>query len=232
MRNFFVCLLFVSTFSYSQNTNFNLTNYKTYSVVISNLKNQEQAIDIVKNAEKSLWSEFAWIDFKTGIGYFINNNSMQMSNITSLINSKGLTCSNTKEINLDNNLFLEIYSNRSGLKSESLKNQPLNYINLGDQQKSELFYQIAKEIWIKKYPESYNALYNSDYKNDKEYMPEHYPVFVNTGNSEQDNANYENAKQEWIKNYPDEVEQFTKRSYQNSTGMEKPKEIETINSKK
>lgn len=204
MRNFFVCLLFVSTFSYSQNTNFNLTNYKTYSVVISNLKNQEQAIDIVKNAEKSLWSEFAWIDFKTGIGYFINNNSMQMSNITSLINSKGLTCSNTKEINLDNNLFLEIYSQRSGIAKELIGKNIPNYINLSNQFKSETFYGTAKEIWVKKYPESYDELHNYNNYN-KAYIPEHYPKFINSGNLEYDSNMYAKAKQEWLKNYPEET---------------------------
>ena len=225
MRNLFVCLLFVSTFSYSQNLNFNLTNYKTYKLVIGNLTNQEQATNIINNAEKSLLSEFAWVDFKTGIGYFINNKSMQISSITSLIkNSSGLTCSNTQEINLDNNLFLEIYSQRSGLIKESIKNKLPDYINLGDQKKSEFFYQTAKEIWIKNYPENYNSLNNNEEIN-KENIPEHYPVFINTGNFELDNSKFDNAKQEWIKNYPDEVEKMTQRSYQNSTGEKNPKII-------
>jgi len=205
-------MLFISSSCLAQNADFNKNEYKFYSISISNLKNQEQANSISELSEKNLLSEFSWVDFKTGIGYFINNKSMQISNITSLIKSNDLTCSNIQEINLDNNLFLEIYSNRSGLKSESLKNQPLNYINLGDQQKSELFYQTAKEIWIKKYPQYYDAIYNNNSNNIKSnnnYTPLHYPKFIHTSNIDFDNSVFDRAKREWIKKFPAEYSKMS-----------------------
>jgi hypothetical protein len=229
MKSWIVFFLFVSTIGYSQSSDFNLSELKAFKTTIGNLSNQEQAIIIENTLEKILMSEFSFVDYSTKTGYFIIKNNNYIAAIEANINSlNNYTCSNSQEITLDENLFLEMYSKRGGMKNGDLKNQPPNYYFVnGNDKKTELLYQVAKEIWVKKYPESYNALYNSDNKG-KEYVPEHYPVFVNTGNPENDNFIFDKAKQEWIKNYPDEVEQATGRSYRNATGIDHPRDVEKM----
>ncbi len=212
MKSLIVFFLFVSTIGYSQNSDFNLADYKAFKTTISNMSNKEQSVFIENTMEKNLMAEFSYVDFSTGTGYFIIKNNNYIAAIEAIINSlNNYTCSNSQELALTDNLFLEMYTKRGGLKNEDLKNQPPNYFYVnGNQKKTELLYQIAKEKWIKKYPESYNSLYNSNSES-KEYIPEHYPVLINTGNPESDNAINAKAKQEWLKNFPEEYEQLRKR---------------------
>jgi hypothetical protein len=182
-----------------------LSEYKAFKTVIGNLSNKDQALIIENTMEKQLMAEFSWVDVSTGVGYFIIKNTNYIVAIESIINSlNNYTCSNSQEITLDENLFFNMYSNKGGLAMEELKNMPLNFVEVnGNRKKSEELYEKAKELWIKKYPEIYNNIYNSD-KKSEEYIPEHYPVFVKTGNPEYDNDVFAKAKQEWVKNYPEE----------------------------
>lgn len=229
MKSLVVLFLFVTTISFSQNSNVNLSDFKAYKIALGNLSNQEQAINIAKTTEKELLSEFSWIDFSSGVGYFIVKNNKNITATESYLRSlNNINFSNTQEIRLEDNLFLELYSKKSGIKNESLQNQIPDYINLASKTTSELFYQTAKEIWSNKYPENYKAIYNAEDKNRNiqkdENTPEHYPVYINTGNPDYDNSVYDQAKKEWIINYPGEVEQLTGRSYEDVTGLKK-KEI-------
>lgn len=215
MKSLIVFFLFVTTVGYSQSSEFNFNDYKAYKMTINNLPSSEQAMYLARLTEKNLLSEFTWIDYTAGMGYFIIKKENSCSEIEKLIGKTyNLTVSDSKELILNDDFFLNMYLQKGGIKGECVLNQPPNYVYLGkgNESKTELFYHIAKEIWVKKYPEYYNAYYtnNSEKKGSKEEMPRHYPIYVNTGNVEYDSSAYDKAKQEWIKNYPEEVEQLTK----------------------
>ena len=208
-------MLFISSSCLAQNADFNKNEYKFYSISISNLKNQEQANSISELSEKNLLSEFSWVDFSTNTGFFLLNNASKISEIEKIINSNyGLSVFETKEINFDNELFLKIYYQKGNGKSEYSINQPPDYIHfgIGNESKSEKFYQMAKKIWINKYPESYNALYNNNEeqsfkssKNENKYyeLPSDFPKFIDTGNPQSDITDYQKTKDDWILKNPD-----------------------------
>lgn len=240
MRNFFVCLLFVSTIGYSQSNDFNLSEYKAFKTTIGNLSNQEQAVIIENTMEKILMSEFSWVDFSTGTGYFIIKNNNYIAAIESIINSlNNYNCSNSQELTLNENLFLEIYSKKSGIKNEDIKNIPPNFIDIsGNGKKSELLYRLAKEIWVKKYPESYNALYSNktvqEIKEIKEVnnieLPSDFPKFINSGNQQSDNFIYQKTKDDWILKNPEKYKILINFGKQNdSENQEKISKEQKIN---
>ena len=214
MKNLFLVLMFVSTMGYAQISDFNYSDYKAYKMTISNLSQEEQAVYLARICEKNLLSEFAWIDYSKGIGYFIIKNNSSIDEVERLlIDSKKLIVSDTKEITLNDDFFLEMYMQKGGINGECVLNQPPNYIYLGkgNEMKSESFYQVAKKIWVNKYPDYYDAFYkNSSSPNEliKQTYPEHFPEYIKTGNSELDDKEFAKAKEEWSKNYPEEVEQY------------------------
>ena len=215
MKSLVLVLLFVSTFGYSQISDFNFSDYRAFKMSISNLSQQEQAVYLARITEKNFLAEFSWIDFKNGMGYFLIKKSNTIDEIERLlIDSKKLVVSDVKEITLNDDFFLEMYMQKGGINGECVLNQPPNYIYLGkgNEMKSESLYQVAKRIWVSKYPDYYNAYYNVSGSPAKEVgnnsLPEHFPVYKKTGNSEYDDMEYAKAKLEWINNYPEEVEQY------------------------
>lgn len=212
MRSLILLFLFITILGYSQSTKIYLADYKTYNIIISNLDNQNMADELAGTIQKSFLSEFAWIDYPSGKGYFIMEKNKPVSKIEAVIkNTNNYTFSNTQEIDLSDDLYLEIYTRKGRMEVSALSFQEPKYLMIENENTSALFFHNAKEIWIKNYPEAYNSVYHVKVNNNnKEYIPEHYPKFINTGNPEQDNSVYAKSKQEWLKNYPEEVEQLRK----------------------
>lgn len=213
MRSLFMILLFVSTYCYSQNIHYNLSNHKAYKMPIAKMANPDQAKDISKTLEKNVFCDLIWVNFKNGEIYFITSEELRKAKIFELINNTyNVTCSDFEEIVIDNDLFLNIYAQKSEISFESINKQIPNYIYTGNQEKSEMLYQTAKEIWVNKYPYQYKSIYSAEGKN-LENIPEHYPVFVNTGNPDYDNSVFDQAKKEWIKQYPEEYSKMSGETY-------------------
>lgn len=195
--------------SFSQKQNYYLDDLKLFTIKIINLNNIEKATEITKSLEKEMLSEMAWLDINSKICYCIIHKNKNIAEIETYIKTfNGLNCSNTKEIILTDDLFLQIYSQKSGVKPVNFEKQLPNYITFNDNNQSEIYYHTAKEIWINKFPESYNALYSEKTVREiKEVnnleLPADFPKFIDTGNPKSDNYNYQKAKENWILENPE-----------------------------
>lgn len=208
MRALVLFFLIVTNIGFSQNIHFNLSDYQAYKMPIINVNNQKQADEVSRAIEKNHFAELVWIDYKKSEIYLITMNSIKQHEIISYVNNYyNIRFGDIEELNLDNELYLNIYAQKSGILYENIPNQIPESIYLGDPEKSEKMFQIAKELWVNKYPEKYDEIYNGN-KSKELKFPEHYPIFVNTGNIDHDNVVFDNAKKEWIKNYPDEYLEF------------------------
>jgi hypothetical protein len=201
--------MFATTLGFSQITKVNLADYKAYKITVTDILDQLHAENIAKSLEKSNLATLVWIDYVKGEGYCILKSDKLIAKVETEINNQKATWINTQEINLDDNKFFGIYSQKGGTATNGLSESQPNYVKLINESESAMFYHNAKQIWMNKYPEIYKSEYGvksvvGGEKRNIQDMPEHCPKFINTGNPDYDNSVYEQAKREWIKNYPEE----------------------------
>ncbi len=151
-----IILLSISiNFLYSQ-SNINLPTWNVSKLYVNGLTNNDRADYIARALEKVNLVIFAAFSSEEGYGYVMYINSQNIGNVIDYINQAltGYEVTKNDTMQLTKDLYLQIYYMRNNIKSQDIKNQMPQYIQLGP--KNELsvqLYELAKQIWIEKYPE-------------------------------------------------------------------------------
>ncbi len=157
MKKYIAIILFSisANFLYSQ-SNINLPTWNVSKLYVNGLTNNDRADYIARALEKVNLVIFAAFSSEEGYGYVMYTNSQNIGNVIDYINQAltGYEVTKNDTMQLTKDLYLQIYYLRNNIKSQDIKNQMPQYIQLGP--KNELsvqLYELAKQIWIEKYPE-------------------------------------------------------------------------------
>ncbi len=155
----YIAIILVSisiNFLYSQ-SNINLTAWNVSKLYVNGLTDNSRADYLARSLEKFDLAVFAAFSSEEGYGYVIYTNLQSIGNIIDYINQAltGYEVTKNDTMQLTKDLYLQIYSMRNNIKSHDIKNQMPQYIQLGPKNDlSVQLYELAKQIWIEKYPEA------------------------------------------------------------------------------
>jgi len=165
MKNFnLIYLILFSSYSLiCQLKEFNLNNYFLFNYKVKGINSKYLSDYAARLLEKNDVAIFAAFD-TLGSGYVIVEKEYQGNECKKFLENAGrynFTVISYEKMNLTEDLYLSIYQLRNNLPL----NEPPKFIQLGPKTElSNLLYNKAKDIWIKKFPEKYKEIIKSNNK--------------------------------------------------------------------
>lgn len=162
MKKYFIFILALMSlnFIYAQST-INLSDWKVSKLYINGLTDDNRSDYLARAIEKLNLATFAAFSSEESYGYVIYTSSQNLESIIDYINQAltGYEVTKNEEMPLTKELYLQIYSLRNNIKAEDIDKQMPKYIQLGPKNELSMqLYDLAKQIWIEKYPEAYNRM--------------------------------------------------------------------------
>ena len=146
----------------SQEPVFNLAAHKLYHFQINSTVDSNKADVLTRSTEKMKLAVFSFVEENTGKAYFFVNNNADQKELRQYLTENGCHISDFEEIQPSNDIFLEIFMNRGGISTDKIPEQLPKYIQLGpNTELSKMLFNLANQIWEKKYPDKYKTYFPS-----------------------------------------------------------------------